>query len=116
MLKFCKYRNDIVLCDQNTIDKYNLTVVKEITEEEYAKNDNTYYIVDGVIHLGKSDEQILNELRVEREVQCFQVINRGQLWYDNLTEQQKNELDNWYKAWLDVTVTRIIPIKPSWLK
>lgn len=115
MIKFCNYNGEIVVCDQNTIDKYGLTVVKEITEEEYAKNDNTYYVVGNEIHLGKSDEQILNELRVEREVQCFQVINRGQLWYDNLTDTQKQELKVWYNAWLDVTETKVIPTKPKWL-
>lgn len=62
-----------------------------------------------------SDEQILMNLRNQREVECFHIINRGKLWYDTLTTEQVTELDEWYKAWLDVTETRVIPTKPSWL-
>lgn len=51
-----------------------------------------------------------------RKIQCFEIIdNRSQLWYNHLTEQQKQELDAWYQAWLDVTETKIIPEKPEWL-
>lgn len=47
---------------------------------------------------------------------CFTVVDRGQLWYESLTEEQYLELQAWYKAWLDVTETKVIPEKPSWLK
>lgn len=57
----------------------------------------------------------LKNLRNKRENECFSVINRGQLWYNKLTEEQRLELDIWYKKWLDVTETRIIPEKPIWL-
>lgn len=58
----------------------------------------------------------LFRLRRRREKQCFSVINRGQIWYDTLTESQKAELRVWYKAWLDVTKTLVEPQKPEWLK
>lgn len=58
----------------------------------------------------------LYELRDAREQECFSVINRGGLWYDTLTDEQKEELKVWYKAWLDVTETKIVPEKPNWLK
>lgn len=61
----------------------------------------------------KNDE--LNELRKLRESECFQVINRGKLWYNCLNTKQLAELDAWYFAWLNVTETRIIPTKPLWL-
>lgn len=115
MLYFCKLNNKIELCDINTVEKFKLDIIQTITKEEYAKHGSSYYIKDNKICLGKSDEQILNELRIEREVQCFQVINRGQLWYDNLTDTQKQELKVWYNAWLDVTETKVIPTKPKWL-
>lgn len=51
-----------------------------------------------------------------REIKCFAVINRGQLWYDTLTESQKSELCAWYDAWLKVTETFVEPIMPTWLK
>lgn len=74
-------------------------------------------------------EEILNLLRTRREEECFPIINRGVLWYNLLTEEQRLELDKWYKEWLDITDTyrntyernsefdiqTIIPSKPSWL-
>ena len=55
-------------------------------------------------------------LRILRQEECFSVINRGQLWYSTLTEEQLAELQTWYKAWLDVTETKVIPEKLEWLK
>lgn len=61
------------------------------------------------------DEIELNQLRERRELECFPIINRGQLWYNTLTTEQLQELDTWYHAWLDVTITKQIPQKPEWL-
>lgn len=61
-------------------------------------------------------ERKLAMLRSRRETECFSIINRGQLWYNMLTEEQRAELDDWYKAWLDVTITLEVPRKPIWLK
>ena len=63
-------------------------------------------------------EELLTDeiLRSRREYECFIYINRGGPWYDLLTETQKQELKDWYQAWLDVTTTKVIPEKPSWLK
>lgn len=58
----------------------------------------------------------LVQLRQRREQECFLVINRGQIWYDTLTEEQKEELKEWYQLWLDVTETKIVPERPIWLK
>lgn len=60
-------------------------------------------------------ERIDNNLRRQRDKMCFPVINRGYLWYSKLTDDQKEELDRWYQAWLDVTTTKIIPSNPEWL-
>lgn len=57
----------------------------------------------------------LQNLRLKREKICFPIINRGVLWYNTLTENQKNELNNWYKAWLDVTLTLEEPQIPNWI-
>lgn len=54
-------------------------------------------------------------IRHKRETECFVIINRGQLWYDSLTAEQRNELTIWYKDWLNAPTTKIIPIKPKWL-
>lgn len=57
----------------------------------------------------------LNILRILREKECFSIINRGKLWYDCLSEEQIFELRKWYRDWLNVTETEIIPIRPDWL-
>ena len=58
----------------------------------------------------------LNELRERRKVECFEVVNRGEVWYERLSETQKAELESWYQAWLDVTETKVVPEVPAWLK
>lgn len=60
-------------------------------------------------------EQAQAEYRRRREKECFSVINRGQLWYDRITQDQRKELEAWYKAWLDGTPTLTVPEKPAWV-
>ena len=57
-----------------------------------------------------------DKLRARRAAECFPVINRGQLWYDKLTAEQRSELSEWYEAWLDVTETMTVPEMPGWIK
>lgn len=75
---------------------------KEIIEAEEVEST----ILEKITH---------NKIRSRREIECFRIINRGILWYDNLTETQKTELNNWYIAWLNATATLEVPVKPSWL-
>lgn len=56
------------------------------------------------------------ELREERERVCFSVVNRGQVWYNSLTDEQGYELAEWYVAWLNVTDTLEPPETPEWLR
>ena len=63
-----------------------------------------------------NEDQILENLRNQREMECFSIINRGELWYKLLNETQKEELREWYLAWLEVPETKTIPNKPEWLK
>ena len=62
-----------------------------------------------------TEEEVLAHLRNRRELECFSIINRGRLWYNNLTSEQHDELAEWYRAWLDVTDTRVVPDKPNWI-
>ena len=57
-----------------------------------------------------------DEFRMRREKECFSVINRGQLWYEGVSITQLLELRQWYKAWLNVTETMVVPEKPAWLE
>lgn len=57
----------------------------------------------------------LSAIRAQRETECFPIINRGALWYDKLTAEQKAELAVWYQEWLDAPQTGVIPTKPTWI-
>lgn len=61
------------------------------------------------------DEKYLEKLRKRREKECFPIVDRGPLWYDRLSIEQINELEDWYQAWLDVTETGVVPAVPSWV-
>ena len=61
-------------------------------------------------------ERTIAKLKAQREIECFTYVNRGAVWYDSLTSEQRKELDVWYKAWLNVTETLTPPEKPVWLK
>lgn len=99
---------------------------KEVTEPEdmtgFAEHFASYRIRDGNLELdsgrlsSESTESVKAELRQRREAECFPFINRGKLWYDTLTDSLMQELQAWYKAWLDVTDTGQVPERPGWLK
>ena len=72
---------------------------------------NSHYVTSS-----EKMERARYSLRKKRERDCFPIINRGKLWYDKLSDAQKSELDSWYTAWLNVTVTMSEPAKPAWLK
>lgn len=84
--------------------------------EGHIARPETPVYEDIQVYIPYSEEEILDQLRYQREEECFLIINRGQLWYDTLTEEQLADLQAWYKAWLDVTETKTIPEKPTWLK
>ena len=63
-----------------------------------------------------NDERINNDLRRKRDKVCFPYVNRGYLWYSKLTDDQKEQLNEWYQAWLDVTDTKVAPQMLEWLK
>lgn len=98
---------------------------KEIEKEDYiiAEGYNGSYFFADYMETEEykakaatfSTEQELKRLRRLRERECFAVINRGELWYERLTESGKQELEIWYQAWLDVTETKSVPNKPEWL-
>lgn len=97
------------------------TIEIEITDELWEQQSVippycAWKLIDNskleLVHL-----DITAELRLARQRQCFDIVdNRSNIWYSNLTNEQKNELNTWYQAWLNVTETQIIPEKPDWLK
>ena len=100
------------------IERYDV-----VNSEKKFKNGATFTVhqkfpVYGEREVFVEDTPIPEEeqLRGRRATECFEIINRGVLWYNELTAEQLDELQVWYKAWLDVTETKLIPQKPEWLK
>lgn len=60
--------------------------------------------------------QTLSKIRARRAAECFPIVNRGVLWYKKLTEAQRQELSEWYEAWLDAPQTGILPQTLTWIK
>lgn len=89
--------------------------------ESFIDTFGAYKYEDGNLVLDENklqavnDARIADELRFKRQKACFSIINRGELWYSRLTAGQKEELDAWYQAWLDVTDTKVLPNTPTWL-
>lgn len=121
----------VILNDQGYVKAYALiggfgspsVTVDEPTDiNDFENNYRSYYLSEDNVLVKSEDKQkeIDNNremvfLRSQREKACFPYINRGSLWYGKLTANQKEELDVWYQAWLDVTDTKIIPEMPEWL-
>lgn len=98
----------------------SVSIVDEISDEDYkylSSTPDSYKIVDDKVVMLISIEEIKKDkIRQSREVECFSVINRGELWYAKLTEEQRAELSTWYQAWLDAPQTKVIPEKLEWIK
>ena len=96
----------------------------EVDEETYKKTLGAelhfaWRVVNGKLSHERyeptPEAEILQDLRDKREEICFSVINRGQLWYDRLTDKQRQELKKWYEEWLYVTHSMKPPDIPRWL-
>lgn len=106
------------------IETWTEKETNEQGKEVEVEKSKTHIVCDLVAHFRPkrelTEEQKLEkekqQLRKLRETDCFALVNRGEVWYKRLTEEQKVELDAWYQAWLDVTETLEIPSKPTWLK
>lgn len=93
-----------------------LVEVDEIPANWQYCNWDGEAVLDKAFKQEKFIEEQLREIRIQREIECFPYINRGSLWYEMLTDAQKEELKAWYQAWLDAPQTKIIPARPIWLE
>lgn len=94
-----------------------LVEVESIPQDwEYCTFENNQFILNELYKKNKEEEKEMESIRTRRSIECFPFINRGSLWYEMLNETQKEELKEWYKAWLDAPSTKIIPGKPLWLE
>lgn len=137
MIYFCKLDEEkrlVSIAEQVIESEQNFTPL-ELTSEEFLQavsglGRNKVAEINGVNKLvvcPPSEAELAAEaefervariatLRARREKECFAIINRGQMWYEMLDEMQKQDLRDWYRQWLDVTVTQVVPNKPYWLK
>ena len=121
----------VILNEQGYVKAYALvgdfgspsvTVAEPDNLDDFENNYRSYHLSDGNV-LVKSEnrqkeieaERELVDLRSQRDKTCFPYINRGYAWYNKLTVEQREELETWYQAWLDVTDTKVIPSRPEWL-
>lgn len=88
----------------------------------FEENFNAYKVRDGTAVFDEArfaalhDEAEKQNLRDRRQTECFAFVNRGQLWYATLSVKQLAELTAWYKDWLKVTETKVVPERPAWLE
>ena len=61
MIKFCNFNGELMACDDNTIEKFQLEVIKEVTDEEFAEHNNMYYIKNNEIILGPNPIDLIKE-------------------------------------------------------
>lgn len=106
----------------DTTNELLFDVPDEILPEDFDENAFFYkyeggrFIFDPEYKSDLEHDQCVAEIRYHRDTVCFPVINRGGLWYDMLTDEQKEELKAWYTAWLDAPETLVEPEMPTWLK
>jgi len=121
----------VILNEQGYVDSYaliggfgetSIEVVKPDNLYDFENNYGSYYLSNDNVLVKSDDKQKeieeqreITNLRTQRNKQCFPYINRGYLWYNNLSDEQKEELASWYQAWLDVTSTKVVPNIPEWL-
>lgn len=101
-----------------TTKEYQLQLLDQINANHSINSNDVWRILPDengkpiVVEI----EMDMKEVFRRKRKWVFSIINRGNAWYNTLTEIQKQQLQKWYKEWLDVTDTLIEPIKPEWLK
>ena len=89
--------------------------------ELFESNYSSYKLVDNTLVFDADRAQTVREeeqqqyIRFLRNKICFPIVNRGNVWYRTLTEEQSEELFQWYQAWLSAPTTLVIPETPSWI-
>lgn len=119
-----------ILCDENGyVSSYafigslvdGIEVPMPEDENHFSDHFCAYTVEDGKLVFDEkqaavlANKEMIDDIRHRRETECFPIVNRGQLWYDKLSKKKKEELEQWYQAWLDTTNTGVVPEKLAWL-
>lgn len=105
---------DVIPMDMSSMEEFVERYPHDITDGAHFYQDGQV-VCDEVLQHEVQLEQTRKKLRHQRKQECFPIVNRGMCWYNDLSDEQKEELQNWYHAWLDVTETLEVPQAPSWL-
>lgn len=54
-------------------------------------------------------------IRARRKCECFAFVDRP-MWLLHLSDARLEEIDLWYRAWLDAPQKGVIPERPDWLE
>lgn len=91
---------------------------KDQLEDEkigYYRYEDGKAVLDEEKYLAFQGNAEKETIRARRAEECFPIVNRGQVWYGLLGEEQKSELSEWYREWLDAPETKTIPERPAWI-
>ena len=92
--------------------EYESLLVGQMNGQRIITNeDGAPKLVDYI----KNEEDIVKELRLRREKECFAIVNRGSLYFEQFTPEQMSQIRDWYNSWLEVTKTKAIPEKPNFI-
>lgn len=96
----------------------DIALANSIFVTEIPKDDLIFYkYINGqfVYSQARKDQFELDNLRAERTME-FNKYDKYQLPYvqSSLTTEQIQEYNEWRNAWLDVTITKEIPLRPIW--
>jgi hypothetical protein len=105
---------DVIGTDMSSMEEFVERYPHDITDGAHFYRDDQV-VCDEELQHEIQLEQTRTKLRSQRKQKCFPIVNRGVCWYNDLSDQQKEELQNWYHAWLDVTDTLVVPETPSWI-
>ena len=82
----------------NILDGAKIEVPADL--DHFERNYRAYRIKDGALFFDEDKasaiqtEEENEQLRVERDKECFTVINRGWLWYDTLSESRPKNCES----------------------
>jgi hypothetical protein len=102
---------------------YNIVEIDEnLITIPLSKNDFTNRVFDIEKYHNRVKQKHVADLRKLRIAECFSVVDRSKIWWDTLSEQQVNEIKDWYNEWLNIPNEQLsslerlpLPIRPSFL-
>lgn len=123
MKNYIMYENGYAKVFYKNLDDELAENIKKTLTNNQTFEETTLNSLPSDKLLPPSEEQIVEDLRQQRQIECFSIINQNFIingksitWFDTLTQEQKIDAERWLQDWRDVTETKFIPEKPSWLK